>query len=131
MSTLITPELSRKNPYYISRHRFYELRHFCLQYDEWKDTLGTLNLYNSDEYTKDYKDPTCNAAVIREECMKNMALIEKIALEADESLSKYIFKSVTEDVSYTYLRNYMNMPAGKDMFYDRYRRFYWLLDKYR
>lgn len=26
------PELSEKNPYWIERHRYYELKHFCLQY---------------------------------------------------------------------------------------------------
>lgn len=36
MSTLIRPEISIKNKYWISRHRYYELKHFCLQYTDWK-----------------------------------------------------------------------------------------------
>lgn len=32
MGTTIRPELSEKNPYWIERHRYYELKHFCLQY---------------------------------------------------------------------------------------------------
>ena len=36
MSTVIRPEISEKNKYWISKHRFYELRHFCLQYREWE-----------------------------------------------------------------------------------------------
>ena len=31
MATMIRPELSEKNPYWIERHRYYELKHFCLQ----------------------------------------------------------------------------------------------------
>lgn len=30
------PELSQKNPYWIGKHRYYELKHFCLQYPIWK-----------------------------------------------------------------------------------------------
>lgn len=30
-------ELSERNPYYISKHRYYELKHFCLQYPEWEE----------------------------------------------------------------------------------------------
>lgn len=36
MGTTIRPELSEKNPYWIERHRYYELKHFCLQYPIWK-----------------------------------------------------------------------------------------------
>lgn len=32
MSTLIRPEVSEKNKYWIDKHRHYELKHFCLQY---------------------------------------------------------------------------------------------------
>ena len=37
MSTIIRSELSKKNKYYISKHRYLELKHFCLQYYEWKN----------------------------------------------------------------------------------------------
>ena len=36
-------ELSKKNPYYISKHRYYELKHFCRQYDEWKRALVRID----------------------------------------------------------------------------------------
>lgn len=34
------PELSEKNPYHLSRHRYYELKHFCFQYPEWKKNIA-------------------------------------------------------------------------------------------
>lgn len=34
------PELSKKNPYHLSRHRYYELKHFCFQYPEWKKNIA-------------------------------------------------------------------------------------------
>lgn len=36
-------EISKKNPHYISKHRYYELKHFCLQYPEWKHALDILD----------------------------------------------------------------------------------------
>lgn len=30
MATEIRPELSEKNPYWIGKHRYYELKHFCI-----------------------------------------------------------------------------------------------------
>lgn len=32
MTTKIRADISRKNPYWLERHRYYELKHFCLQY---------------------------------------------------------------------------------------------------
>ena len=35
MSTDIRPEISPNNKYWIEKHRYYELKHFCLQYPLW------------------------------------------------------------------------------------------------
>lgn len=105
MSTVLRAELSRKNRYWISKHRYYELKHFCLQYPEWKK----FHL----EYAKQIK------------------LIERIAVETDPYLHSYILKGVTEERSYTYLKTILGIPCGKDMYYDRYRRFFWLLNNAR
>ena len=35
-------EISVKNKYYISKHRYLELKHFCLQYPEWKRALSYI-----------------------------------------------------------------------------------------
>ena len=40
-------ELSERNPYYISKHRYYELKHFCLQYPEWEEAMALLNGWKS------------------------------------------------------------------------------------
>lgn len=55
----------------------------------------------------------------------------KTAREADEELQNYILKAVTEDFSYSYMKTRLNIPCGRDMFYEKYRRFFWLLDKTR
>ena len=58
-------------------------------------------------------------------------LVERITIEADEFLHKYILKAVTEELSFTYLKTKLGIPCGKDMYYDRYRKFFWLLSKSR
>ena len=40
------PELSKKSPYWIDKHRYYELKHFCLQYPLWKKELAEYEAQN-------------------------------------------------------------------------------------
>lgn len=47
MATTIRPELSEKNPYWIEKHRYYELKHFCLQYPIWRKAYASLDGFNS------------------------------------------------------------------------------------
>lgn len=136
MSTLIRPEISRKNKYWIDRHRHYELKHFCLQYPEWKRAYYSSpgissSLANEPSGNDSHGDPTAKLAMRKVGYMERIELIERIAEEADKDLRDYILKGVTEGLSYTYLRTKMNMPCSRDMYYDRYRKFFWLLDNVR
>ena len=36
-------ELSKKNPYHIPRYRYYELKYFCRQYNDWKKALTLID----------------------------------------------------------------------------------------
>ena len=136
MSTVIRPEISRKNKYWIDRHRHYELKHFCLQYPEWKRAYRSCPSISSsinDEPSRSNSpgDPTARQAMRKTYYIERIKLIERVAGEADEYLHDYILKAVTEGLSYTYLRTKMNIPCSRDMYYDRYRRFFWLLDNAR
>jgi hypothetical protein len=62
---------------------------------------------------------------------EKMELIEQAAKEADQYLHSYILKGVTENLSYTYLKSKLDIPCSKDMYYDRYRRFFWILSETR
>ncbi len=44
MATTIRPEISQNNEYWISKHRYYELKHFCMQYPLWKAAYRLLEL---------------------------------------------------------------------------------------
>jgi hypothetical protein len=138
MSTLIRPKISEKNKYYIDKHRYYELKHFCLQYNEWKKAYADCNesiiFANNIERQSSSNIPsdiTAKYAIKRAYYAERIKIVEKAALEADEFLFQFILKGVTEGLSYTYLRTKLGIPCGRDMYYDRYRRFFWILSKSR
>lgn len=138
MSTIIRAEVSKKNPYWIEKHRYYELKHFCLQYPIWKQaylSLGGLsskpgvmelcrNKYNM-------SNPTERITMIRLNYSEKMEMIEKAAEESSIELSKYILLGITKGLSYTSLSTKYGIPCCRDVYYEAYRRFFWLLNKKR
>lgn len=138
MATVIRPEISTNNKYYIDKHRYYELKHFCLQYPIWKnlyndfdDSSISLSMISGAPTSNIPGDPTAKRAVMKAYYMEKIELLESIAIQTDLYLHKYILKAVTEGLSYTNLRTKYDIPCGRDMYYDRYRRFFWLLSEAR
>lgn len=129
------PELSKKNAYYIPKHRYYELKHFCLQYPEWKRTYSRLSelVRPSSHLMTDgvprslYSDRTPEVAIELESCRHKILLVENASRAADLAIGDYILKGVTEGLSYDCLVATYEIPCGKDMYYDRYRKFFWYL----
>jgi hypothetical protein len=138
MATVIRPEISEKNKYYIDKHRYYELKHFCLQYKEWKRAYAACNEYiifasnlEQTTFSNIPSDLTAKYAMKRAQYGDKIKLIERLVKETDEYLYPYILKAVTENLSYTYLKSKLEIPCGRDMYYDRYRKFFWLLSEAR
>lgn len=136
MATKIRPEISKKNKYWIDKNRHYELKHFCLQYPKWKRAYNSspdisLSTIEAIPRTNRHSDLTAKQAMRKIYYLERIKLIERVAKEADSELHSYILKAVTEELSYTYLKTQTEIPCGRDMYYDRYRRFFWLLDKER
>ncbi|MCC8085047.1 MAG: hypothetical protein LIP15_12560 [Clostridium sp.] len=137
MATTIRPELSERNQYWIERHRYYELKHFCLQYPIWRKAYLALDglsrrptdlaLFRSNEHG----DPTVRCAEAREAYQERMELVEQAAIATDADLSNYILRAVTEGISYDGLKMRFNIPCSKDAYYELYRRFFWLLNQKR
>lgn len=138
MSTTIRPEVSKKNQYWIERHRYYELKHFCLQYPIWKKAYAGLDGMSKRPAdleifakTSNISDPTARCAEAKLFYSNRIKMIERTAEETDVALSSYILKAVTEGVSYDHLKARLNIPCCKDTYYNLYRRFFWLLNKVR
>ena len=138
MTTILRAELSTKNKYWIDKHRYYELKHLCLQYPAWKsayksfcDSSIPLSTIDAMPTSNLPGDPTAKRAMMKVYYSEKMDLIEQAAIETDRYLSDYILKAVTEGLSYTYLKSKLDIPCGRDMYYDRYRRFFWILSESR
>lgn len=138
MGTTIRPEVSKKNRYWISKPRYYELKHFCLQYPNWRKAYSELVEYGvvvsniTNEFrTNTVSDPTAKLAIMKMNFMDKIEMIEKTAMEADPYLYSYILKAVTEGRSYVYLKSRLDIPCSRDTYYDRYRKFFWLLSQRR
>ena len=136
MSTTIRPVISDKNKYRISKHRYYELKHFCLQYPEWREKyaeltcdMGMVAPRRLEVRTSHIPDGTAEIAMARSILKKNMDLIDDIANAADSDLGFYIKKAVTEGITFVNLKSRYSIPCERGMFYDRYRKFFWLLNK--
>lgn len=138
MSTTIRPELSERSKYWIEKHRYYELKHFCLQYPLWRKAYANLSSMQPVRY--DLAGPTKTNIINKpvETCaelgvfyLDRMGMVERTAKETDNALSDYILQAVTNGISYDCLRARVEIPCCKDTYYDLYRRFFWLLDKER
>ena len=131
MSTVIRPDISKKNKYWISKHRYYELKHWCLQYPEWKEMYlyfgNLINRYEKHDSNRK-NSPVEYLAEQREYYKKQMDLIRQCSELSDPSIGCYIFKAVTQELSFVNLETH-GIPCGRDMYYDRYRKFFWILSR--
>ena len=136
MSTTIRPELSEKNKYWIERHRYYELKHFCLQYPIWRRARASIDGMAKRPmevviFSGTVGSPTERAAAAREFYTERMQMVEDCTDETDSDLASYILKAVTEGLSYEHLCTRIGIPCCRDTYYEMYRRFFWLLNKAR
>lgn len=138
MATTVRPEVSKKNPYYLERERYYELKHFCRQYPIWKKAYNALDGLSKrpDDLelfrkTGERSDPTTRCVEAREYYAERMEMIERCAQDASPLLSKYIMNYATKGDGYSVLKIRDNIPCGKDTFYDIVRKFFWLLSRVR
>ena len=131
MPTNIRPEISKKNKWWISKHRYYELKHFCLQYPEWKEQVRNAAIFGKTgevvRTDRQWSDPTATSSYICEEAMDRIRLVEECCSLACGDLSSYILRAVTEGLSYVNLKMMYEIPCSRDTYYELYRRFYYVL----
>lgn len=104
-----------KTEYQLSKHRFYELKHFCLQYPEWKRIYAKLDGW-PDEISKNEGDTTSRDGIRRAQIGSNIELIEECARLVGKDILRFVTDSQT--VLPTELRY-------------QYRLFFWELSKRR
>lgn len=132
----VRSEISKHNRYYIDPHRYYELKHFCMQYETWKKAYYSLDGYFHRAQAEhvdggDIPDPTADIAEARYSFYKRMCMIEESARETDVGMMDYILEGVTQGLSYDVLNARHTLPCCKDVYYDLYRKFFWILSHKR
>lgn len=130
---MVRNDISKRNKYYLNKHRSLELRHFCLQYPGWVRAVRSLDGYRTHSGfifpgESVQADPTGNTAVSRDKLLRFIAMVDRAATEADVSLQSYILKAVTEGTAYEWLTD---VPCSRGTFYETYRRFFWILSRIR
>lgn len=130
-------ELSEKNPCHIPKHRYYELKHFCLQYPEWKKALTLLDGWNTEPRDMPSvlkgippESPTERQALARLYYSRHMDILDACIRELDPAIAPYIQKGVTEGLGYDILRT-RGCPCCRELYYEYYHYFFWLLSKER
>lgn len=135
----IRPELSKRSKYWIPRHRYYELKHFVMQYPEWSEQLKCIDSMVSAckdpaGRINDIPDPVGKAVELRARYNKNIAICnEAITKVYPENyiIGNYILLAILGDKSYDKMRAKYDIPFGKDIWYELYHKFFWLLDAAR
>ena len=129
--------LSRKNPYYIPPQRYYELKHFCLQYNDWKKALVLIDGWQLPPNDMSGimrgtppESQTERQALARTYYSKHIDMIDICLSELDKAIAPFILKGVTEGLGYDKLRA-NGCPCCREIYYEYYRYFFWLLSKER
>ncbi len=138
MSTVIRPEISEKRDWYIEKHRFYELKHFCLQYPTWEKRYNAADGFEKNPMGKmifaqsnNVSDPTARCAEIKAYYAARIDMLVRAAEETDPVIGNYILRGILEEKSYDAVRAMYDVPCCKDVYYNLYRKFFWILSRER
>jgi hypothetical protein len=109
--------------------------HYALNYQDWLMEYNALAdpstglRYDKDHVQSSNQVDTTEAnGILRAELREHMKIVEQAAIEADPDLYRFILLGVTmEEATYDILRRKYDMPASRGTFYDRRRKFYWVL----
>ncbi|MBQ6384731.1 MAG: hypothetical protein IJJ38_00990 [Lachnospiraceae bacterium] len=129
---------SKSNPYWLSKHNFLMVVHFCLQYPEWQREKEEILLdaqASGIRYTDMPKgtafdpDPTMEAGGRLAELSRRIDIINKTAYEISPQLARWLIKGVTENLSYESLRSAHGLPCGDKQYRKIRQRFYYEVSK--
>lgn len=136
MKTRVKSELSKSNEYHISRHRYHELKHFCMQYPEWKREIDAVGMYPQrnliDGSIRHSIGSPVEAYIEKVERYRNyIGMLNRVADSTDPVLGKYILAGVTIGIPYDIVKMRFDIPICREKYYRLYRKFFWILDQER
>lgn len=121
---------SSRSKYYISQHAFLTIYHYCMMYQEWlteyHNAVG-LKSVHSDGGAGGPGDPTASQAMRLKDIADRIELIRQTAYDAEPLLYPFLLDGVTvKGMTFDTLKA-RGMPCERDMYYDRRRKFYWMM----
>ena len=138
MPTTMKSELSKRNPYYLPRNRYLELKYYCLQVPKWEENCrlysGLLSRPdNLAAFGKRYgfSDPTFEAMRVVTEFSTKVDRVKKASEQTDPVIGNYIFTAVTKGYSYDAMNANSQIPCGREEWYKLYRKFFYILSNSR
>lgn len=96
--------------YSLSKHRYYELRHFCQQYPEWKE------LYFQADGWSGKGDTTSRDGITRAQMAKYMKLIELCANLTNRDILPFVTgqeRSLPAELRYDYYRFFWELSRRR------------------
>lgn len=121
--------------YGISKHRYQELKAFCLQYEEKKNKIqyGLSSVQNDGAPAGGgVGRPTERQAIDNEQYKRDCLMIEEAAVRANPGIWKYILKSVTLGLPYEFVEydeELGRIPMCRRDFYGTRKKFYAILNE--
>lgn len=116
----------------LSKYRYLELKYFSLQYPELKEKLkAEISRVGILEKQGEWSDPTGDAARKIAELKNYIFMIEDCARQCDREIGAFILTAVTLGLSFNIMKSRYSLPCERDMYYDRRRKYFELLDIFR
>lgn len=105
------------------------------QYADWRHDLAELRYLKSKnsrvDILPDVFSRTEELAMARAKLTRNMEIVEQACLEVMPEDPVIFLKAVTEGLSYDLLSVDKVMPVSRAVWYEEYRKFFYILDKKR
>ncbi len=120
--------------YKISKFDYGFAKWYSLKYNEWLEEYNALkdsvkSMSYGEIHGSKVGNPTEELATKRAELRNKMLKVENAAFDAGGDIAEYLLIAVTnEDMTYEQLER-KGMPCGRTLFYDKRRKYYYLLSK--
>lgn len=127
--------LSEKNEFYLPKEEFLTVLHFAQQYPNWErelrtepDTSKAITYDEERVQTSGGYDACSEAAMRRYALAKKKQLVEDTVREVAPEIYEYLLLGVAYGVPFWELQE-KGIPCEKTMYYERRKKFYYLLAK--
>lgn len=109
--------------YSISKHRFYELKHFCLQYPEWEHLYSQLDGWAAESGVNE-GDTTSRDGIRKADLAYKMTLVREVCHDVCHKYEHDIFE-------YVILGTKPQLSCDQKDFWFYYQKFFWELSRRR